>query len=104
MISWASTHGVRWAFTPRNAAAIYNVEFFSSTDHLHRIDWTAVQATDWAAVKEAKQAEFLVHERFPWELVSAIGVCSQATFDHASRVLASATHRPPVTIRRDWYY
>ncbi|HWU85821.1 MAG TPA: DarT ssDNA thymidine ADP-ribosyltransferase family protein [Kofleriaceae bacterium] len=55
-------------------------------------------------LKEAKQAEFLVHERLPWEMVSVIGVRSQATLDEASRALACAAHKPPVTLRRDWYY
>ncbi len=104
VIEWATIDGVRWAFTPRNAAAFYNVEYFASIEHLDKIDWAAVLATEWAGVKEAKQAEFLVHERLPWELVSAIGVCTQATLDQASRALASATYRPSVTIRRDWYY
>lgn len=104
VIEWATMNGVRWAFTPRNAAARYNMEFFASTDHLDKIDWAAVAATDWAGVKEPKQAEFLVHGRLPWELVSAVGVCSQATLEQASRALASAAHKPPVTLRRDWYY
>lgn len=104
VIEWATTNGVRWAFTARNAAAVYNVEFFASIDELGRIDWAAVETTDWAAVKEAKQAEFLVHGRLPWELVSAVGVCSPATLDQAARALSSAAHRPPVMIRRDWYY
>jgi len=104
VIEWAAAHGVRWAFTPRNAAATYNMEFFASTDHLHHIDWAAVAATDWVAVKEAKQAEFLVHGRLPWELVSAIGVRSQVTLDQVTQSIAGAPHRPPVTIRRGWYY
>lgn len=68
------------------------MDFFASIAHLDRIDWTAIAATDWAGVKEAKQAEFLVHGRVPWELVSTVGVCSPATFEQASRVIASADH------------
>ena len=50
-----------------------------STD-LHEVDWDAVHATDFRStdVKEGKQAEFLVHESFPFDLVEQIGVLSNA--------------------------
>ncbi len=33
------------------------------------INWTAVRATDFrnAQIQDGKQAEFLMHESFPWE-------------------------------------
>jgi hypothetical protein len=104
VIEWATKHGVRWAFTPRNAAAIYNVEFFASVGRLDEIDWTAVDATSWSGVMERKQAEFLVHGCVPWELFSAIGVHSQTILEQTNQAISSAAHKPPVTIRRHWYY
>jgi len=106
VIEWASRHGVRWALTPSNAAAIYNADFFSSKRDLDRIDWDAVNAPDFRLprVKEGKQAEFLVHGRFPWGLVSAIGVHAQNILDETVRALSTAAHRPPVTIQPTWYY
>ena len=44
------------------------------------VDWDAIIATDWRTCKDAKQAEFLVENSFPWEQVSRIGVRSRATY------------------------
>ncbi len=64
-------------------------------------DWDAV---DWQHCKEGKQAEFLIEQRFPWELVSRIGVQSLGLCQQAVAYLETAAHRPPVEIRLDWYY
>jgi hypothetical protein len=55
-------------------------------------------------VKEGKQAEFLVHESFPWELVERIGVMSQGVGNQVVNAIRGAAHRPPVEIKPDWYY
>jgi len=55
-------------------------------------------------VKEGKQAEFLVHERFPFDLVERIGVASQAVRAQAAQVIEDAHNRPLVEVRRDWYF
>ena len=71
---------------------------------MNEIDWDAVEATDWRGCKEGKQAEFLIEQRFPWELVSRIGVRSQRVCYRTEAVLEAAAHRPPVEIRPAWYY
>jgi len=55
-------------------------------------------------VKEAKQAEFLVHGSFPWNLVEALGVISQGVRGQAEAAIAASTHQPAVTVRPKWYY
>lgn len=55
-------------------------------------------------MKEAKQAEFLVLNRFPWTLVSEIGALQSRVADAAAALLQSATHRPTVSVRPEWYY
>ena len=69
------------------------------------MNWTAVAATDFrpAEVKEGKQAEFLVHESFPWPLVRRVGVQSQAIGQQAVLAMAGAAHRPAVQILPHWY-
>ena len=65
-----------------------------------------MQAHDFRSpdVKEAKQAEFLVHESFPWELVRRVGVRSQQVAQQVAATLRGLAHRPPVEILTDWYY
>ena len=102
-VAWASKKGLRWAFTLSNAGARY-FEDLSDLGQLDKIDWGAVRARDWKACKEGKQAEFLLERRFPWKLVSRIGVSSPAMYYRTERALRKAAHRPAIEVRREWYY
>ena len=51
-----------------------------------------------------KQAEFLVQEFVPWALVRRVGALTDVIQRQAMRALAGVPHRPPVEVRRDWYY
>jgi len=81
-------------------------EFRCRVEELDQLDWPAIVAADFrsAEVKERKQAEFLLHGRFPWELVSRIGVRSAGVHAQVAAALQEAAHRPVVEIRLDWYY
>lgn len=109
VVRWAESNGLRWAFTLSNAGANY-FEDRCDTAHLNQIDWTAVRATQWsgagvpASVKEGKQAEFLVEQALPWELIERIGVCTSQIAQQVADTFGSIAHRPRVEIRRDWYY
>jgi len=104
-VAWAEDDARRWALSLTNAAARYT-EFRSSLDDLGDISWSAIAANYWrdSAVKEGKQAEFLVEKTFPWALVDRIAVHSQTTLEHATRAVANAAHKPALEIRREWYY
>lgn len=104
-VAWADAEGVRWAFTNGNASA-YVTRFYSELSDLDQVDWSAVRATDWRApaTKERKQAEFLVHESFPWRLVEKIGVLSAGTGAEVNQAIAGAGHQPVVAIEPSWYY
>ena len=104
-IAWADGERRRWAFTKANAGAVYR-EFFNDRADLTQLDWNAIEAHNWAAteIKEAKQAEFLMHNSFPWHLVRRIGVQSQATYAQVAAVVRGAAHQPKIEIKPDWYY
>jgi hypothetical protein len=106
VVRWAQAHGKLWACSIRNAGVEYGAGFFSQLNHIDRIDWSAVQSTDFRAstVREGKQAEFLLHSYFPWSLVEAIGVNTQATADTVNAHCRQAAHWPNVSIQRTWYY
>lgn len=105
VVEWAEANNRRWTFSDRNAGARY-AGFFARLDDLGKINWKAVQANNWQdpALKEGKQAEFLVHESFPWQLIERIGVLNGSVKASVEAVLAGASHRPPVTVERAWYY
>ena len=108
-VAWADRNGRRWAFTLSNAGAHY-FEDRSDLAQLREIDWEAVQAIRWAgsgispSVKEGKQAEFLVEQSFPWELVSRIGVSSQQVYGQVRATLHKADHQPRLSLMPAWYY
>ena len=104
-VAWAKANRRRWAFSLSNAGAGY-AEFRSSLAQIEEINWGAVASTDFRPpdIKEGKQAEFLIHERFPWSLVTSVGAASVAVRNKAVDIIAGTGHKPPVNVRPDWYY
>lgn len=105
VIQWADEHAVPWAFSLSNAGARYT-EFRSRVADLEELHWPSIAATDFrgAAVQERKQAEFLVREQFPFELVERIGVRSATMLTRVSAAMARSGHRPVTQVRPEWYY
>lgn len=104
-IEWADAAARRWAFSKGNAGAYY-AEFFNDTGLLDMLDWQAIGQTDWRDpdVKEGKQAEFLVEESFPWELIERIGVINPQVAQRVTNAISAAHHRPDVVVAPEWYY
>lgn len=102
---WAESNNRPWAFSTCNAGAGYAV-FCKSLDDLVQVNWPAVAATHWQdpVVKEGKQAEFLMYESFPWELIERIGVLDAGVKSKVEAAIHSAGHKPVVTVERGWYY
>jgi hypothetical protein len=105
VVKWADANSRRWAFSLSNAGAYYT-EFRSRLLELDELDWGAIAATDFrpAEVKERKQAEFLLHERFPFDLVERIGVRSDRIRARAVAAIAGTRYRPTFDVRPDWYF
>ena len=104
VVAWANAQPARWAFTLSNAGS-YFFEDRNDLARLGEINWPAVQATDWrGGLKEGKQAEFLLEQRFPWHLIERIGVKSAAVYGQVVNALPAHGHRPPVEVRPEWYY
>lgn len=102
-MEWANANGLRWAFTTQNAASAASLDF-ADLGQLNQIDWDAVTTDSWSHVKDQKQAEFLVEDRFPWGLVSRIGCRTRRTAAIVARALTPGTFGPSVHIQPDWYY
>lgn len=108
-VDWALKENLRWAFTLSNAGSTY-FEDRGDLRHLSEINWDAVQAKQWSGrdvspkVKEGKQAEFLVENRFPWHLVEKVGVCTEAVRQSVGRTVQHAEHKPAVAKMPEWYY
>ncbi len=105
VVRWANGSGCRWAFTLSNAGANYT-EFCNSLEQLNEIDWEAVGSNNFSDrhVKEGKQAEYLLHGYFPWNLIRRIGVYSPETRSIVLESITNAKHRPVVEVMRNWYF
>ena len=108
-VTWAEGNGRRWAFTLSNAGSTYFEDRCSLGD-VDEVDWDAVGNDGWGyqgasrQVREHKQAEFLLERAFPWHLIEAIGVTSKGVAQLVAQAMSDSQHRPPVEIRRNWYY
>lgn len=102
-IKWANEHSKRWVFTLSNAGSRY-FEDKNDLKYLVNIDWQAVQANVWPNCKEKKQAEFLLENEFPWNLVERVGVFSESYLEQVLLAMQNAIHRPRVEICKEWYY
>ncbi len=112
VVAWANQQQRRWAFSLSNAGAYYT-QFRNSLNDLHHIDWDAVASNDFRPgsftpshnqVREFKQAEFLLHDDFPWHLVQRVGVASQAIAIQAQAAIANAAHKPQISVQPNWYF
>jgi ssDNA thymidine ADP-ribosyltransferase, DarT len=103
VVNWANQQKRRWAFTTSNAGSYY-FEDRCDLNQLNEIDWQSVQTHHWQNCKEGKQAEFLLEQFFPWELIEKIGVVSNVTYQQVMNAIPSNGHRPNVVIEEQWYY
>lgn len=103
VIAWAEQEQRRWAFSLSNAGARYT-EFRKNPAQLSQLDWNAIDASDFraSAVAHAKQAEFLLCDSFPLELVERVGVSSTRVAQAVGRLFPSGT--PPIKVKPDWYF
>ncbi len=91
-------------------AAMEITEFYDELNRLDQIDWAVMSSKYWSATLDdpdrarRRQAEFLVHQFFPWEMIRGIGVMSRRINDQAGELLQICHHKPRVVIRRLWYY
>jgi hypothetical protein len=56
--------------------------------------------------KRRRQAEFLVHQYFPWPVISGVAVFDEIMKLRVESLLDSLKpeHLPRVKVLRDWYY
>ncbi len=100
-----------WTFTDGHAAMDLS-DFYTEIKDLNQIDWDLMNAEYWHDTdedndrKRRRQAEFLVHQKFPWSYIRAIAVYSEQQKQQVETILNSSlnTHKPRAVIRENWYY
>lgn len=59
---------------------------------------------DYPDRKEKKQAEFLVHNKLPWELIYGIAVINDDVGLNVESMLKGQKHKPIIKVKNEWYY
>jgi len=97
--------GRPWAFTDRHADLVYSNQYDLLAD-LNNVDWNVMSERYWnePEKKEKRQAEFLVHDYCPWEVIQEIVVINQEVKKAVEAALVGTAHKPPVIINVNWYY
>ena len=84
--------------------------YYEDLIDLNKVNWPLMKSRDWFNTpqnpdrKRQRQAEFLVHDWFPWELVKGIGVIDNYRLELVNSLLRESEHKPIARIMRNWYY
>ena len=95
-----------WAFTDRHAELGY-ARYATDIAREGIVAWAVMPLRRWnkpPEVKEKRQAEFLVHDWFPWRAIQRIVVYDKRTSAEVREMLAGAADQPGVAVERAWYY
>jgi hypothetical protein len=101
--------GLPFTFTEGHAELAYST-FYEDLADLNKVDWQVMKSKWWNDTvgdmdrKRRRQAEFLVHDFLPWELVARIGVIDNGVAGEVNEILEGAAHRPKVVVESSWYY
>ena len=69
-----------------------------------------MEATYWADTEEdgdrkrRRQAEFLMHQFFPWQLIQEIGVINTTIQTQVREILYKINIQTPIKVCSKWYY
>ncbi len=101
--------GLSFTFTNGHAEMMLT-EFYESLNELDKIDWELMKAEYWNDTEDdinrkwRRQAEFLVHNHFPVELIAGIGVISEEIKSDVEEILKTSGKEITVAVLPQWYY
>lgn len=101
--------GLGFVFSDGHGIAAFT-QWFEAIDDLNKVDWDMVYADYWADTVEdmdrqrRKQAEFLVYQFCPWDVINMIGVLNGNSKKKVEQVLMRHQAAMTVEVRRQWYY
>lgn len=103
------THGLPFVFTDGHPI-MKLTNFYDDLAHRDQVDWAVMRSRMWNDTSEdpdrqrRREAEFLVYQAYPWELVTGLAVINDRMRQRLKQVLEVADHKPPIVIRSNWYY
>jgi hypothetical protein len=101
--------GLPYVFTDGHAIMRLS-NYYNSVPDLCKIDWKIMRANFWADTEDdndrcrRRQAEFLVHQFFPWDLFDEIVVYHGKIAKQVGRILQDSELITRIRVNREWYY
>lgn len=98
--------GTRFAFTDGHGIMALS-DYYNNLSSLDKVPWDVINAGYWNDFPDGKrlrQAEFLVHEQFDWNLVQQIGVYSHAMFTTVTSMINTLKYKPNIQIKQHWFF
>ena len=99
-----------FAYTDGHAVMAYS-DFYDDLSYLDSaIDWSLMKSNYWFDTDDEpnrkcrRQAEFLVHQFFPWKLIRGIGVINESIKTKVETILQNHQYQPSVKKCPQWYY
>ena len=71
---------------------------------LGEIDWDVVNSDNWKENRGQKQAEFLIEQSFPINLIEKIGVYSEEYAQQVKQLVSKYNLIIDVKVEPNWYY
>lgn len=102
-------NGLSFAFTDGHAIVALS-QFYNSIQDLQMLNWDIIRSKYWFDTlqnpdrKRRKQAEFLVYQQLPWDLVLEVGTENEDISREALRIIRGSNSSTRVTTRPKWYY
>ncbi|MDQ5826051.1 MAG: DUF4433 domain-containing protein [Chloroflexota bacterium] len=84
--------------------------FYDDLAHLSAVDWDVMSSRMWNDTQEfpdrqrRREAEFLVWNSFPWELVEGLSVVNKQMQSYVQATISASEYQPPVVVDRSLYY
>ncbi|TWJ32652.1 type II toxin-antitoxin system toxin DNA ADP-ribosyl transferase DarT [Geobacter argillaceus] len=103
--------GCGYVFSDGHGIARFT-DWYADLDMLENLDWDMIYERYWSDDvddmdrQRRKQAEFLVHQQCPWNLIREIAVINNNVAARVREILSAYpnAHRPDVQVRSVWYY
>jgi len=100
---------LEFVFTDGHPIIFYS-KFYKKLDDMKCLDWEIMKERYWRNTdddgdrKRRRQAEFLIYQTVPIDLIERIVVMNQGIARLINALLVKYQEKIPVEVRRDWYY
>ncbi len=98
--------GCKFAFTDGHGIMMLS-DYYNDLADLDKIPWNVVNASYWNDFldgRRLRQSEFLVYEKFDWDLVETIGVYNNDMLNKVTTLIGLLPYKPSIEVKRNWFF